>query len=90
MPSAEALRAIAAARTDLAYRAAVNEPDVIVSEIKAMEWPDAGLGCPEPYGVYQQVVTPGYRIVLDAVSREYEYHADTRGRIVYCGKRRQG
>ena len=90
MPSAEVLQAIASARTDLAYRAGIAEPEIIVSEVKAVEWPDTGLGCPEPYGTYQPQPTPGYRIILDAVSREYEYHADTTGRVVYCGKRRQG
>ena len=90
MPPPQAISAIAAARRDLAFRAGVSENDVVVCEIKAMEWPDTGLGCPQPYGVYQEAPTRGYRIVLDAVSREYEYHADEAGRLVYCGKRRQG
>lgn len=90
MAAPEVLAAVAAARRDLAFRAGVEEPDIIVCEIKAMEWPDTSLDCPDPYGTYEQVTTPGYRIVLDAVSREYEYHADPAGRLVYCGKRRQG
>ncbi|MEJ7652957.1 MAG: hypothetical protein WKH64_06265 [Chloroflexia bacterium] len=90
MPSKEVLQAIAAARMDLAYRAGVEAPDIIVSETKAVEWPDAGLGCPDPHTSHRPQPTPGYRIVLNAVSREYEYHADTAGRLVYCGKRRQG
>lgn len=90
MPSAAVLGAVAAARTDLAFRAGVNEHDIIVCEVKAMDWPDTSLGCPDPYSAYQQVRTPGYRIVLDAVSREYEYHADAAGKLVYCGKRLQG
>lgn len=90
MPSVEVLGAIAAARTDLAFRAGVHEPETVVCEVKAVEFPDASLDCGEPHVIYSQEPTPGYRIVLDAVSREYEYHADTRGRLVYCGKRRQG
>jgi hypothetical protein len=83
-------QAVAAARRDLAFRASVPEEYVIVCEVKALEWPDTSMGCPEPHGTYRQQPTPGYRIVLDAVSREYEYHADRSGRLVYCGKRRQG
>ena len=90
MATPEVRRAIAAARRDLAFRASVDEREVIVCEVKALEWPDSSMGCPEPHGLYEQRPTPGYRIVLDAVSREYEYHADTGGRVVYCGKRRQG
>lgn len=51
----------------------------------AQEWPDAGLGCPEPGETYAQVVTPGYRfdIIVDGVL--YELHTDLRaGRIVLC------
>ncbi|MDQ3855287.1 MAG: hypothetical protein M3281_02680 [Chloroflexota bacterium] len=84
------MSAIAAARTDLSYRAAVEEHDIIVSQVKAMEFPDASLGCPEPHSTYEQRPTPGYLIVLNAVSREYEYRADVAGHVVYCGKRRQG
>lgn len=90
MASAELKHAIAAARTDLAYRSAVQEHDVIVVEAKDAEWPDEGLGCPEPAATYPPRPVPGYLIILDSVSREYEYHADRNGRIVYCGKRRQG
>ncbi|MDP9350940.1 MAG: hypothetical protein M3P51_05300 [Chloroflexota bacterium] len=90
MATAEAKLAIAAARRDLAFRAGVEENHVVVCEVKAVEWPNTSMGCPEPHGTYRNEPTLGYRIILDAVSREYEYHADERGRVVYCGKRRQG
>ncbi|MDP9381135.1 MAG: hypothetical protein M3Q29_13495 [Chloroflexota bacterium] len=90
MATPEAKRAIAAARRDLAFRASVSEQEIIVAEVKAVEWPDTSMGCPEPHGTYVDQPTPGFRIVLDAISREHEYHADTSGRVVYCGKRRQG
>jgi hypothetical protein len=90
VPNAQARLAIAAARRDLAFRASVLEDEIVVAEVKAVEWTDTGMGCPEPHETYEQRPTPGYRLVLVAVSREYEYHADDSGRVVYCGKRRQG
>lgn len=68
----------------------MREHDIIVSQIKAIEWPDASLGCPQPHAAYEQRPTAGYHIVLDAVSREYEYRADLGGRLMYCGKRLRG
>lgn len=90
MLSDSAKSSVQAAIDDLAYRAGVTQNDVIVSQIQAVEWPDASLGCPQPHRAYAQTVTRGYVIILGAISREYEYHADEAGRLVYCGKRIQG
>ncbi len=90
MVTAQAKQSIAAARRDLAFRAGCTEQEIIVAEVKAVEWPDSSLGCVDVAGQEKQEPTPGYRIVLVAISREYEYHADENGRVVYCGRRRQG
>ncbi len=90
MISTVAVQAVAAARRDLAVRAGVEPDAIIVCQIKEMEWPDESLGCPEPGRTYTPRPTKGYVIVLDAVSREYEYHADAGGRVTYCGKRYRG
>jgi hypothetical protein len=34
------------------------------------------LGCPQPEVAYLQVVTPGWRTVVQAGNRSFEYHAD--------------
>jgi hypothetical protein len=54
----------------------------------AVDWPDAGLGCPEPGKTYAQVVTPGYRLVFQAGDARYEIHtgADATSRVARCGK----
>jgi len=54
--------------------------------VEAVEWPDASLGCPEPDMMYAQVVTPGYRIVLDAQGQTIELHTDAQQppQIVTC------
>ena len=50
------------------------------------EWPDAGLGCPQPGKTYAQVTTPGYKITLTipGVKMYYVFHADKVGNVVYC------
>lgn len=56
-----------------------------VVSVETWEWPDASLGCPEPGKSYAQVITPGYRVILEAEGERYEVHADKRGRtIVMC------
>jgi hypothetical protein len=54
--------------------------------VEAVEWPDASLGCPEPDMMYAQVVTPGYRVVLDAQGQTIELHTDAQQppQVVTC------
>lgn len=80
----EAQQAIAQARSDAASRTGVEADGWRAVEVTAREWPDAGLGCPEPGKLYAQVLTPGYAITLQAGSRRLVYHSGA-GRIVYCG-----
>jgi hypothetical protein len=49
-----------------------------------VDWPDSSLGCPEKGMVYMQVITPGFRVRLEAGDRQYEVHTG-RGRAVVCG-----
>jgi len=80
----EAQQAIVQARADAASRTGVEADSWRAVEVTAREWPDAGLGCPEPGKLYAQVLTPGYAITLEAGSRRLVYHSGA-GRIVYCG-----
>ena len=50
---------------------------VAVVSAESVEWPDASLGCPQPGQVYAQMVTPGYRIVVDVEGEQYEFHTST-------------
>ena len=78
-----------AARQDLAARLEISADEIQVVSIEAVEWPDASLGCPEPGMSYAQVITPGYRIVLEAGGEEYEYHTGTSS-VVLCQDSRGG
>jgi len=45
--------------------------------VEAVNWPDASLGCPDPGMIYAQVVTPGYKIVLEVKDQVYIYHTSS-------------
>ena len=72
------------ALADLAARLSVAPDAITVKAVERIEWPDASLGCPQPGIMYAQVITPGYRIVLEVDGKSYEYHADTQRHVVYC------
>lgn len=78
--------AVDAAVAELARQAAVDAGEISVVSVEATDWPDPSLGCPEPGLMYPQVITPGYRVVLEAQGATYEYHTDASGqRAVTCG-----
>ena len=82
-PTALTTRAVA----DLSKELGIPAANIKVASTEAMEWPDGGLGCPEPDTSYAQVITPGYRIVLQVGDMPYEYHtgASTDGPVRHCG-----
>lgn len=78
---------VAVAKEYLANELGVASDDITAVAIEAVQWSDASLGCPEPGKAYAQVITPGYRIVLEAGQKEYELHTDQGGQsIVICDR----
>jgi hypothetical protein len=75
-----------AALDDLAQRLGIAKSSIRVIQAEAVEWPDASLGCPKPGMMYAQVITPGYRIVLQANGKRYEYHTGRGAAVVLCEK----
>jgi hypothetical protein len=69
--------------SDLALRLKVAEGDVKIKSVQAVDWPDTALGCPQPGQMYAQVITSGYRIILTAGGKDFEYHSD-RSRVIPC------
>lgn len=69
---------------DLALRLSVGLNEIAVSSIERVEWPTSALGCPLPSADYIQVITPGYRINLEAAGEVYTYHTDTGMTLVLC------
>lgn len=80
----DAREVVERAQSDLAQRLGVSTTDVVVTDLEAVEWPDASLGCPQPGMMYAQVVTPGYRIILEVGGESYEYHSGWGGHVVHC------
>jgi hypothetical protein len=74
------------ARQALAKQLNIDATTIKLTQIEEVEWRDSSLGCPKPGMNYLQVITPGYRIVLEAQGRSYEYHSDTGKRVVRCDK----
>jgi hypothetical protein len=76
--------ALAAAVADLAKQSGVGPDQIVLVSLEAVEWSDASLGCPEEGYMYAQVITPGYKIVLEAQGQSYEYHTDQMTNVVLC------
>jgi len=80
----EAADVVALARADLAQRLDVEREVIRVISVEDVTWSDASLGCPEPGETYAQVVTPGFRIVLEASRERVVYHTDREETVVLC------
>jgi len=54
--------------------------------VERVMWPDASLGCPQEGMMYEQVVTPGWRVIFAGASgEEYDVHtAEKANTFVIC------
>jgi len=66
------------ARRDLAQRLGISEGDTAIKSIEPVDFPDAALGAPLEDEMSAQVITPGWRITLEANNKNYEYRASPR------------
>ena len=71
-------------KDDLANRLTTPKEQISLIEATEVEWSDSSLGCPQPGMEYLQVITPGYRILLQADNQSYEYHSNRDTYFVYC------
>lgn len=75
-------RAFAAAREALAKELRIDELAVQRVEVTPQEWNDACLGVTRTGEMCAQVITPGWLVIMDVGSRQYEAHTDREGRQV--------
>lgn len=61
---------------DLSVMLKIPASDIKLAKQEAVDWPDASIGFPEKGMMYAQVITPGFRIILNAQGKLYEYHSD--------------
>ncbi len=73
---------VAAAQAYLAEELSVDLDRIEAVSVEPVEWPDTSLGCPEPGEAYLQVITPGYRIILEADEKRYRVHTDQDGEAI--------
>ena len=89
---------ISSALADLSERVGGEVGSVSMVSAENVTWSDTSLGCPEPDGLYAQVLTPGIRLILGYNGQEFDYRVagihgllctqeDTRGPLAGCGKR---
>ncbi|MHB1294111.1 MAG: hypothetical protein ACYC4R_03840 [Anaerolineae bacterium] len=76
--SAEVESAVLAAHAD----AVGNGAEATVQSATALTWPDGCLGFSQPDQVCTQVITPGFRVVLQSDGRLYQYHTNEDGSVV--------
>lgn len=69
---------ISKARRDLAQRLRLNKTAITEAGVEQTDFPDASLGAPVADEMSAQVITPGWRIHLQAGGETYEYRATER------------
>jgi hypothetical protein len=69
---------------DLAQRLDVENDAISLVIAQSVTWSDGSLGCPQPDMLYTQALVPGYRVVLAAAARQYDYRASSRGYFFLC------
>jgi hypothetical protein len=72
------------AKQDLAQRLAISTNQISLVQATEVEWSDSSLDCPQPGMEYLQVITPGYRILLEVSGNQYEYHSNRDAYVIYC------
>lgn len=81
-PENVAPRAALQARAALAQQLGLAPEAVRIVSAEAIEWPDACLDAPASDEVCAQVVTPGYKVLLEADGVVREYHTDQSGDVL--------
>ena len=71
----------------LAADLGVPEERISVDSVRAVEWSDSSLGCPQPGQAYLQVITPGHRVTLRVDGASHFVH-EARGRAFVCRQRK--
>jgi hypothetical protein len=74
--------AVVAAEKALSQSQDIPLDRITVVSYESRDWPDGCLGLGKPNEGCIQVITPGYRVVLEAEGRQYVYRTDETGRTV--------
>ena len=77
------------ARVTVAARLDIGADEVKVVSVEARDFPDSSLDCPEPDMAYQQVITPGHRVIVEADGRRFDVRVSGAGARI-CYRRKGG
>ncbi len=69
-------------RADLAQRLNVDPDTITLVSVEHVDWPNGCLGIQQPGVMCAMVITPGYKVVLEADGKQYEYHTNEDGSTV--------
>lgn len=69
---------------DLVGQLGIERQGITVVSAEAITWNDGSLGCPKPGEFYTQALVPGYRVILEANGKQYNYHASEKGYFFQC------
>jgi hypothetical protein len=70
------------AAADLAQRLQIDIDTIKLVSVEQVDWPDACMGIQQPGVMCAQVITSGYKVMLEANGKPYEYHTNTSGSVV--------
>lgn len=72
----------------LAAELNINVNEIEVDTVRAVEWRDTSIGCPQPDQAYGQVITPGHKITL-RVGGQFHFVHEANGRAFVCKRQKQ-
>jgi len=72
-------QAALSARADLAQQLQIDIDTITLVSVDQVDWPDACMGIQTPGVMCAQVITSGYKVVLEANGKQYEYHTNESG-----------
>lgn len=75
-------QAVTEAVNQLSQELNVSIEQIKVVEFEQVDWPDACLGLAQEDQVCAQVVTPGFRAVLEVDGQQYEFRSNQDGTLV--------
>lgn len=65
----------------------ISLDDLTTYEWQRQEFADTSLGCPQPGQAYTQVMTPGYRFLIEYDGTRYDYRVSEGGnQVILCGE----
>jgi hypothetical protein len=73
---------VMSARQMLGQHLHIPPTQIRVVSQEQVDWPDACLGVQTPGVACAEVITPGYRVILEADGKQYEFHTDMEGGMV--------